>query len=416
MAGQPMFESNSTDHDNPGNILQSFEGRLSDIPKSVLIETNNGKVWIPASAPSLHDWLLGAAPSDEERALLEDTIEEYDDTQEFLEACFDIDQLASMEWESGGPFSWSGLILAAYAGNRAYLIEWQDDAFWYLKAIVEPADNKDLIAQAFQYLTGDKNVPTKFSLRWPGLQPMWKNTDAENEPGPTSRIPTIEELPLFDGYPYLVTRVVPTLLHVILLPRNLSRDALIDAGREQACANKLPTCLVLSEDRSVFFDVDGGQHSSGSPPRADNLVTDKLKPAIPLSESIELTKRAKRLEEFIAHSETNGYLLGDLRKGGRDATPNEALKLSGRNSEGVPSGLVGCQGCGEWAGECLDPNPQLNGLIVTVSCRCQNDSRCAQCAEPLYERKINANYYEPRDGQIWHVPGFCGLDHRCKQC
>ncbi|HWW95048.1 MAG TPA: hypothetical protein VN375_16885 [Vicinamibacteria bacterium] len=28
-------------------------------------------------------------------------------------------------------------------------------------------------------------------------------------------------------------------------------------------------------------------------------------------------------------------------------------------------------------------------------------------------RKLNANYYNARDGQVWHVPGFSGFQHRC---
>jgi hypothetical protein len=50
---------------------------------------------------------------------------------------------------------------------------------------------------------------------------------------------------------------------------------------------------------------------------------------------------------------------------------------------------------------------------MTVHCGCQNDNRCAACGGFLYERKLNANYYNPRDGEIWHVPGFSGFRHRC---
>jgi hypothetical protein len=32
----------------------------------------------------------------------------------------------------------------------------------------------------------------------------------------------------------------------------------------------------------------------------------------------------------------------------------------------------------------------------------------------LSNRKLNANYFKS-DGQIWHVPGFCGLSHRCPE-
>ncbi len=48
-----------------------------------------------------------------------------------------------------------------------------------------------------------------------------------------------------------------------------------------------------------------------------------------------------------------------------------------------------------------------------MHCRCQNDNRGAACGHLLSERKLNANYYDPTDGQIWHVPGFSGLYHRC---
>ena len=67
----------------------------------------------------------------------------------------------------------------------------------------------------------------------------------------------------------------------------------------------------------------------------------------------------------------------------------------------------------EVAWQCLDPSPRFTRKVLTVHCRCQNDNRCAACGELLYARKLNANYYEPRDGQIWHVPGFCGFRHRC---
>ena len=31
----------------------------------------------------------------------------------------------------------------------------------------------------------------------------------------------------------------------------------------------------------------------------------------------------------------------------------------------------------------------------------------------LHERRLNANYYNPRDHSIWHVPGFSAFEHRC---
>jgi hypothetical protein len=44
-----------------------------------------------------------------------------------------------------------------------------------------------------------------------------------------------------------------------------------------------------------------------------------------------------------------------------------------------------------------------------VHCYCENRNRCARCNARLFERRLNANYYDPADRRIWHVPGFCGL-------
>jgi len=79
----------------------------------------------------------------------------------------------------------------------------------------------------------------------------------------------------------------------------------------------------------------------------------------------------------------------------------------------VPVGLAGCTSCGEWRGECLAPSVLVAPLVVAVHCRCANHNLCARCGELLYERRLDANYYNPRDGQVWHVPGFCALRHPC---
>jgi hypothetical protein len=122
-----------------------------------------------------------------------------------------------------------------------------------------------------------------------------------------------------------------------------------------------------------------------------------------------------RLEAHVAAQRRGGYLLGDLRKGGRPAGAAEAARLTGTRADGVPLGLARCGAGGGWAGECLDPSPLplLRGLVVRARCRCENDTRCAGCGRPLFERRADASSYDPADGQVWHVPGFCGLDHRC---
>jgi len=51
--------------------------------------------------------------------------------------------------------------------------------------------------------------------------------------------------------------------------------------------------------------------------------------------------------------------------------------------------------------------------VMTVHCLCDNGNRCARCGGRLSKRKLNANYYKPADGNIWHVPGFSALSHQC---
>jgi hypothetical protein len=63
----------------------------------------------------------------------------------------------------------------------------------------------------------------------------------------------------------------------------------------------------------------------------------------------------------------------------------------------------------------LDPNPVFKGKVMRVHCLCENDNRCAACGGLLNARELNANYFEKSDGQIWHVPGFSGLSHRCPE-
>ena len=104
---------------------------------------------------------------------------------------------------------------------------------------------------------------------------------------------------------------------------------------------------------------------------------------------------------------------GDPAKGGREANADDVARLAGAGTNDVPRGLECCPTCGEWRGRCLDPSPEFFFKVMTVHCRCANDNRCAACGLLLYKRKLNANYYDPRDGKIWHVPGFDGLGHQC---
>lgn len=227
-------------------------------------------------------------------------------------------------------------------------------------------------------------------------------------------------LPAFADYPYLATRVVPGLYHLLLLPAERSTPELYALAERQVAANRLQTCLVLAGDRCFFFEEDGSASPSVRPPRGGVQIAGKFQAAEVFPRTPELLARADRLEAWAEEMERlslqsgDAFLFGDLTKGGRPVKPHEIERLTGRQENGVPRGLELCSFCGEWKGECLDPHPRFAGLVMTVRCKCQAANRCARCGELLYRRPLNANYYREADGQIQHVPGFFALEHRCR--
>jgi hypothetical protein len=72
-------------------------------------------------------------------------------------------------------------------------------------------------------------------------------------------------LPLFEGFPYLVTRVVPAMYHVILVPADASELELVLLGRTQWRANRLEVCLVTGVDRAWFISADGRDRLAAAP-------------------------------------------------------------------------------------------------------------------------------------------------------
>ncbi len=218
----------------------------------------------------------------------------------------------------------------------------------------------------------------------------------------------------FGGFPYLVTRVVPTMYHIIVLSDDLDTDRLVEIARLQASANALPTCLVSAADPALYIATDG-RESNGDPPRGGVVVTGRLQSCRVFPATPSLVARRSALDRFIEHATPKtGYIFGDLTKGGRPATLEETVMRAGRQPNGVPRGLARCDRCGEWRGRCLDPSPQFAGHVMDVHCRCANDNRCAACGDLLHARKLNANAYNEADGQIWHTPGFSAFGHVCR--
>jgi hypothetical protein len=220
----------------------------------------------------------------------------------------------------------------------------------------------------------------------------------------------IAELTVFDGFPYLIVRMAPAMYHVTLLPEDASEDTLVGIARAQRLANLLDVCLVLGPERALYINPSGLEWWDATPPRGGALITGQLRPPGTWPDTPHLRARRGRLNVRLSRS---GFAFGDLTKGGHAASTDELARLAGAGPGGVPRGLERCPACGEWRGTCLDPSPRFAGQVMTVHCRCANDNRCAACGGLLYERKLNANYYNPRDGHIWYVPGFSGLGHRC---
>jgi len=220
----------------------------------------------------------------------------------------------------------------------------------------------------------------------------------------------------FDGYPYLVTYIVPAFYHLMLLPAE-AREWLEEFAAQQAWVNALRSCLVYGPNECVYFPGGrGGEPSrSAEPPAASLWATDRLSPVRQFEPTAEFRARRVRLDAFLAECPMDGWIMGAPNKGGRKATASDLLRLSRPTASGVPRGLERCPVCGDQRGECLYTSSQLGNLVVPVHCLCDADNRCGACGGLLRERKLNGNQYDPSDGGIWHLGAFAAFSHRCEQ-
>jgi hypothetical protein len=144
-------------------------------------------------------------------------------------------------------------------------------------------------------------------------------------------------LSLFEGFPYLVTRVVPAMYHLILLPVAASELELVLLARTQWRANRLETCLVTGADRAWFISADGRDALARTPPRGGTVVTGLLKAARLWPDTAERQARQRRLDALAeAHRRKGGYILGDPTKGGRLAGTGRGQKDGHAASSAAP--------------------------------------------------------------------------------
>lgn len=219
---------------------------------------------------------------------------------------------------------------------------------------------------------------------------------------------------VFSGFPYLMTFVVKSFYHFILLPKTWSLETMLEMAELQARRNRLDTWFVFDPDNILKFPAYEPPELVPAPPAWSILWTDRLRPAREIPEDEDLKRRKAQTNEIIENiKKRGGYVFGDLMKGGRQPNEREIRELTGFQPNGVHKGLEQCPKCGYYRGECIDNNPAHRGLLMKVYCPCENDNLCARCCQPLAEYKLNANFYSIKDKGIWHVPGFEAFNHKC---
>jgi len=219
--------------------------------------------------------------------------------------------------------------------------------------------------------------------------------------------------PIFDGFPYLVTRVVGPMRHVLLLPADRSESDLAALARAQVEANRLDASLVLSEARAIYFSAeDPSRPQPDDPPRGGVYTFDRLRAAVDFELDADFIERARSLRAFVDSLGQPPYFHCGARTSRRPARPGEVEELSGTRPDGVPVGLDECPACGEYRGLSLGSG-EAEGWVATVYCLCENHNRCARCGGTLAERRLNGHLFDRAKGEVFHEPGFRGLGHKC---
>ncbi|MGI8999754.1 MAG: hypothetical protein ACR2GO_08620 [Candidatus Limnocylindria bacterium] len=217
------------------------------------------------------------------------------------------------------------------------------------------------------------------------------------------------ELPCFDGYPYLVTRIGRCALRgIALVPADWPRGRIIELARTQADLNRLETAACFGTNDAEYVSADATRTSAGRAP-SGILVVDGLHLAETFSATRELTARAAELKMFADAFKPTGYIVGDGTDGGRRVDPAAIERLTSIGSDGLPGGLERCPTCGEVAG---DYYRKPNG-VIRVWCACDNHNRCARCREPLARHRLSAWYWDEEKRAPWHLAAYAAFAHRC---
>ena len=215
--------------------------------------------------------------------------------------------------------------------------------------------------------------------------------------------------PLFEGYPYLVSRIGRSALrHIALVPADWPRERIVATAQAQAEANRFETVACFGPEDAVYVAFDGARTWEGPTPTG-TYVIERLRLPEALPETTELTARRARLQAFDRAKRTGRYFVGDGTDRGELASGEDRARLSGRGPDGLPTGLRRCPRCRKAAGDYLRGGLEL----VRIYCACENHNRCARCLTPLAGRRLSAWFWDDEDGHAWHLAAYAAFSHRC---
>lgn len=235
---------------------------------------------------------------------------------------------------------------------------------------------------------------------------------------------SVNGIDVFSGFPYLMTELDTAFFNIMLLPAHWNLREIFNFVDLQTKKNRLPNYVVLGANKFIYFPPYDHRRIISQPPLCTAIVFDALFPVYPLEEDDELKWRKELLEEASLRKNLikNDIIMEFLLKGGIAATYDEYVKFNetqikryGKTTIKVPAGLRLCSKCRCFRGKCLDPFPRFTGMIVKVSCLCENDNFCARCGKPLFDFKLNSNYFDYKNFKVRHVSGLYALEHICEK-
>jgi len=223
---------------------------------------------------------------------------------------------------------------------------------------------------------------------------------------------SLEELPAFDGTPYVTVAQNPGVLQYFLLPAEWDTEELVDFAVRQHSANKQLTVLALRPSYSIWYFPEGISGPVQDLPHPWLAVDGPVRPCREIPTTEELERRKARFSRFAEMTFRRGRIPPVSPEGSlRTATETDLEALDGLQANGIPKGLSKCTDCGRWKGESLWS--RYEGSVVRIDCACGNDTLCAACLEPLAEFRLNTCIYDEENDTVRFIYPLLGTTHFC---